>query len=289
MELTRLLRLFSYGADVKAAKDKLVELGYLSASTHKTFGKDTQKAVKAFQTANNLEVDGVIGPLTWAALFPAEKDDIQVQAATVVPAHIGTDAARLIGIDLAQVSELRRNLCLEALNHATDPAKHGTLRSFYIRGGNLYNKDLSVNRMTKSKLVSYFGKSSYAPYYDGGRKEMMLAHAEESGYTQTGADCSGGVVGLWRLFKVYSTGFDATANQLYNNYCTKTDKPRPGDLAWKSGHIGMYVGGGYIVEWAGGAYGCQLTKANNRRVYNYVTKKTQKLGGWTAYGDPKKY
>lgn len=32
------------------------------------FGNETEKAVKAFQTAHNLSPDGVCGPLTWAAL-----------------------------------------------------------------------------------------------------------------------------------------------------------------------------------------------------------------------------
>jgi peptidoglycan hydrolase-like protein with peptidoglycan-binding domain len=32
------------------------------------FGKDTQSAVKQFQSAKGLEVDGQVGPNTWAAL-----------------------------------------------------------------------------------------------------------------------------------------------------------------------------------------------------------------------------
>lgn len=32
------------------------------------FGSETEKAVKAFQTAHNLNPDGICGPLTWAAL-----------------------------------------------------------------------------------------------------------------------------------------------------------------------------------------------------------------------------
>jgi peptidoglycan hydrolase-like protein with peptidoglycan-binding domain len=32
------------------------------------FGNDTQKAVKAFQTKKKLQVDGIVGPATFAAL-----------------------------------------------------------------------------------------------------------------------------------------------------------------------------------------------------------------------------
>lgn len=34
------------------------------------FGRQTLRAVKAFQAAHHLQVDGVVGPITWAALFP---------------------------------------------------------------------------------------------------------------------------------------------------------------------------------------------------------------------------
>ena len=57
------------GEDVRAVKDRLVELGYLHKSTHNLMGYDSRKAVKAFQKANGLEVDGIVGPLTWKALF----------------------------------------------------------------------------------------------------------------------------------------------------------------------------------------------------------------------------
>lgn len=69
MEYTRLLKHMMSGADVRAVKDRLVALGYLYAATHDTFGDDTLAAVKAFQTDNGLEVDGIVGPGTWVALF----------------------------------------------------------------------------------------------------------------------------------------------------------------------------------------------------------------------------
>lgn len=61
MEYTRLLKHMMSGADVKAAKDRLVELGYLYASTHDLFGNDTLASVKAFQKDKGLDVDGEEG------------------------------------------------------------------------------------------------------------------------------------------------------------------------------------------------------------------------------------
>ena len=56
------------GDDVVWLKKELVSLGYLHAATKRTFGDDTEKAVKDFQRANNLTVDGIAGKNTVTAL-----------------------------------------------------------------------------------------------------------------------------------------------------------------------------------------------------------------------------
>lgn len=300
MEYTRQLKRGKSGDDVLYMKKRLVELGYLYAATKKTFGGDTYKAVKAFQAANDLEIDGVVGPLTWAALFSnvescdSENEEEKEQApveAVKIPDWYGEEAKVAIGRDLASVSEERRKVCLKALEWAIDPLHPtATLKGFYIRAGKAYGTDLKPNLMTKEKLDKYFKKSSYSQYFDNGRKEMMLDQAAKDNYDKIGCDCSGFVCGIWRITKVVSSGFAACANTLYNSKCVKrSGNPIPGDLAWKSGHIGIYVGGGYVVESVGGAYGIQLTKTSKRQVYNYVKKKLEKMNGWTHFGDPKAY
>jgi peptidoglycan hydrolase-like protein with peptidoglycan-binding domain len=72
-ELARVLSFQSpplEGDDVRAAQQRLLDLGYTQVGeVDGIFGTNTAQAVRAFQTAQGLAVDGVIGPQTWEALF----------------------------------------------------------------------------------------------------------------------------------------------------------------------------------------------------------------------------
>lgn len=288
-EFTRNLKKGMSGADVKAAKDRLVELGYLYASTHDTFGNDTYEAVKAFQSANGLSVDGVIGAATWSALFgsptPAEPVD-----PSEIPLNIGRDAAKKIARDLSGVSATRKKIVLEALRwawHADAPTTYPP--SLYIRGGNLYNTDLKPNYITAKRIED--GARRQPEYYTPAAKQIML-DAVAANPNTTGADCSGGIVGLMRYARVVSSSFDAAADSLCgSSHSSAVDKSAliAGDWVGKSGHIGLYVGGGYVVEWVGHKNGCQLTVLSSRKVYDFTTGKSSKYSAWTKYRRPKHY
>lgn len=64
------LKYGSTGAQVKKLQENLMKLGYSCGKygADGDFGNDTLTAVKAFQKANNLTQDGVVGPLTQAAI-----------------------------------------------------------------------------------------------------------------------------------------------------------------------------------------------------------------------------
>ena len=79
------------GDAVKAIQKRLIELGYLTGTADGDFGLKTQSALIAFQKANSLEADGVVGAKTLAALnSPGAKDAEGKAAPTAVPSKIPT-------------------------------------------------------------------------------------------------------------------------------------------------------------------------------------------------------
>ncbi len=294
MPLTRLLRYRSEGEDVLRVKRRLLELGCYAAHIMQlqtnVFGADTLRAVKAFQEKSGLEADGIVGPLTYAALFPEEAPAVTQAQRADIPAQIGDDAASAILSALEGAGQTRRAIVLDALCFACDADAPGEYpQSLYIRGGNLYNTDLSPNVITLARIRS--GAKRQPEYYDGGRQEMMERAVQQNPQI-TGADCSGGVVGLLRHAGVVKSTFDLSADGFAGSKSMRkieSDALNPADLLHKSGHIGLYAGGGYAVEWMGGAYGCQLTRVANRRGWNFVKRRTDSFGAWTQYLRPNWY
>ena len=63
-----LVRTGNRGEDVKTLQERLNALGYNCGDVDGIFGAKTLAAVKAFQTAKSLSVDGIVGVQTWGAL-----------------------------------------------------------------------------------------------------------------------------------------------------------------------------------------------------------------------------
>ena len=63
------LRYNSVGDEVKRLQARLTELGYYHGDTDGLFYDETKKAVTAFQEANGLTADGIVGEKTWEKLY----------------------------------------------------------------------------------------------------------------------------------------------------------------------------------------------------------------------------
>ena len=298
MKLTRNLKQKMSGADVRFVKDALFSLGFYNSKTkqitNSTFGPDTYVAVCKFQRAKGLEDDGVVGLLTWTALeeaLAAEEPVKEVEFPSLDKMkHISATHRAAIAKDLANVSELRQKIVLEILNYAYDKDVPGEPRALYIFGANLYDKDLKLNYADAAEIEKHAKR--YPNYFNGGRKEWMLEQVKKNPKLAA-SDCSGMEVGYLREHKLVPSSFDTTANNLTTarQYSTPINKKdlKPGDWVGKAGHIGTYVGGGLVVEFYGGAYGCQLTELNNRRGWNFVAKRLEAGSPWTRFCRPTFY
>jgi peptidoglycan hydrolase-like protein with peptidoglycan-binding domain len=61
------------GEDVKTIQSQLLNLGYHQVGVADgIFGPQTEQAVRSFQSANKLDVDGIVGPQTYALLISGE-------------------------------------------------------------------------------------------------------------------------------------------------------------------------------------------------------------------------
>lgn len=75
------LRTGSRGEDVRILQENLRQLGFLNDTADGIFGTNTNAAVRSFQKAQGLSVDGVVGAGTWAALgaaMPQEEEEPSV-------------------------------------------------------------------------------------------------------------------------------------------------------------------------------------------------------------------
>lgn len=68
-----ILKVGSYGSDVKVLQTKLQTLGYSVGTIDGIFGQNTKSAVVSFQMNSGLQADGIVGPITSQALDNAIK------------------------------------------------------------------------------------------------------------------------------------------------------------------------------------------------------------------------
>jgi len=60
---------------VRGVQRRLIQLGFDPGEIDGDFGEKTEAAVKAFQEKYDLDVDGTVGPATWAALNSPPVDE----------------------------------------------------------------------------------------------------------------------------------------------------------------------------------------------------------------------
>ena len=92
--LVNTLRYGSEGTEVTTLQNRLIALGYLAGSADGKFGRDTKSAVIAFQKANGLSADGVVGADTSAKLYASNVVSNTVSSTQTLRVGAVSDAVR---------------------------------------------------------------------------------------------------------------------------------------------------------------------------------------------------
>ncbi len=66
------IRRGAQGAAVVLLQERLIAKGFVPGGVDGDFGAKTERAVRQFQAANGLKVDGVVGDRTWAVLMAGQ-------------------------------------------------------------------------------------------------------------------------------------------------------------------------------------------------------------------------
>lgn len=157
-----ILKKGSRGPDVKALQERLNKLGYNCGTADSIFGSGTEKAAKAFQEAEWLTPDGVVGKNTWDALDKPgqithfKKDEFRCKHCGKLPAQ-GID--RRLVLMLEKLREMIGNKPIVITSGYRCPANNKAV------GGaghsqHMYGKavDILVKGMSPRELEKYCDK-----------------------------------------------------------------------------------------------------------------------------------
>ena len=158
--LTRMLSYGAEGEDVRRIQQMLMDKGYYlgNGGADGLFYSDTQAAVRKYQQDHGLEVDGIVGPETFASLNAVEANAIAVDSETVVISIPNTNTLIAQAIPIATVPDVEP---LEKLAAIVNPANIIMLTS----SG---HKDDSANtkKSTSPKLCNPYTDVKSGKYYE---------------------------------------------------------------------------------------------------------------------------
>ncbi|WP_058234608.1 C40 family peptidase [Devriesea agamarum] len=261
------LRHGARGEAVSALQQQLVDRGARIA-VDGVFGRDTLNAVRDFQRSQGLQVDGIVGPLTWSALG---------SVATPQQPSTSTPQERRPLLRHGARGDSVRALQSELNNHRADIAVDGifgrstlnSVRTFQANAGigvdgvvgrdtwnALHNSNAAAKPVSGSP-----GASRPTPSTPGfnGRAIVNLAKDQQGapyvwgGSSPSGFDCSG--LTSW-TYRQMGIDIPRTARQqVYGGRIISRSEAVPGDLVaftgGNYGHIGIYAGNGKIIDASG--------------------------------------
>ena len=94
----------SKGQAVKDLQEALKALGFDVGAVDGVFGKKTEDAVKAFQKLQEIDADGIVGPVTWINIDEADQSEPTLTlGATGLPVRRAQKRMSLVGYQVGGV------------------------------------------------------------------------------------------------------------------------------------------------------------------------------------------
>lgn len=260
---------------IKQCQEKLYKLGYITskANVKGVFNKATRSAIKSFQRANGLTVDGTLGPRT--------RDAILSDAASGKSLSVGDS-----GTDVKNAQ--KRLIELNYLKSGNDSGYYGDLTAAAVKEfqrKNHLTADGILNTYTLKKLSSSSARKASTPVTTKPSSQTSSGSSSSSGGSsgsiaasianKTGAekaiaiaqsklgctyvrgakgpntfDCSGFVYYCLKNSGVscnYMTSSQWASTTRYPRITSLSSAQR-GDILVFSGHVGIYLGSGKMID-----------------------------------------
>ena len=168
------VRLNSNNGDVKALQEMLISIGYDlgESGADGKFGKMTERAVRAFQQANKLEADGVVGDKTWNALKGSYKGGHQVVSEPV------------------RSTKSNKSNKTSAGRNENKASNNPTMADIVQANPNSPLYKNTAYEAQKYFLAWYYGSSAYDRYYDYTMKNSSFIIAILISKQKSGEDIS---------------------------------------------------------------------------------------------------
>lgn len=262
-----ILRINSKGQAVTQLQNELKRLGYHTSAVDGEYGSLTAQAVRSFQQANGLAVDGIAGPATLAAL---KNGKAASQPAPAAPTkENGANASPSSNSGLLEkeakgqeVTKLQSDLKRLGFFPATATGFYGDITkqavtSFQRAYG--LAADGIAGPATLNKLNALVAGIDKAAVQTPSFNVMnLIADASQhigvpyvwGGTTPNGFDCSGFIQ---YMFKKQNIQLPRTADQMWNAGKT-VSKPQVGDIVFYNtngngvSHAGIYIGNNKFIQ-----------------------------------------
>ena len=197
------LKYGSSGDEVKKLQETLNATGNYNLATDGKFGAKTQEAVKAYQKANGLTVDGIVGTNTWGALNKASTSTTPTTTPSATTTPSDTQNATTPKFEYADYTESDTVAQAKAMLDAQLSSKPGAYQSQWQN-----SLQETIDKIMNREKFSYDlnGDALYQQYKDQYTTQGQMAMMDTMGQA---AALTGG----------YGNSYASTAgNQAYQGY-----------------------------------------------------------------------